>query len=579
MLQSANKLISCKNIVTSLYYIENSGQKAMEKIKKEIDKSIELLKEEIHKNFSKDNYLRITQNAVELLRRSEEIGYLNGKYGALNIFGNAAFILCDYEKALEYFLESLRLAEMASNKKNMSFAMNNIGIIFFRLKKFDKALDYYMRALELKLKTEDKPAISTAYNNIGLVYSNLKEYDKALDYFNMSLRLDEETGNKYAISRELNNIGLVWKNKGDTAKALECFLGSYEISVQAEYNKGKATALSNISNYYFDRGDYSLALEKALEGEMIANAIHSNNHLMNFYGQIAESYEKKNMPVQALEYYKKLFTLKDKIFSDKSQNKIFEMEIRYEIEKKAKESELYKLKSEELTLINTTKDKFFRIIHHDLLNPFTAIYSTAGFLSQYYDKIDEEKRKHYIEMILNSSERLIKLMDNLFAWVKTQTGEIDYNPENIGLREIVSHNVELLSGNICAKEIIVELKIPKTCSAHADKNMVDLIVRNLLANSIKFTFDKGKISITGKNLEKTVCLSFKDTGMGIEKHNLKRLFKLSETFTSPGTKDEKGTGLGLILVKEFLDKNNGKISVESKPGKGSKFTIELPKYI
>ncbi|MBN2858543.1 MAG: tetratricopeptide repeat-containing sensor histidine kinase [Candidatus Delongbacteria bacterium] len=543
-----------------------------------IDNEIEDLKDELQRNFSKKNYRKIHDRANSLLKRSSKLNYHRGKYGALNLLGNASFNICDYEKSHSYFLDSIKVAEEMEDEKSLAFGLNNIGIILFRLKKFEKALDYYKKSLDIKLKHDNKASISTTYNNMGLIYNNLKDYDEALKYFKKSLKIDKEIDNRHAICRELNNIGLVWKFKGDLKKSLRNFQDSYKESEKIGYKKGMASALSNIAVHYLTAGNFDKALEKAFEGKTLAKEIHSNNHIIHFYTTILEAYEKKKDYKNAVKYYKKYIGLKDKILSEDSHNKIVEMQIKYETEKKERESDLYRIKSEELSMLNAKKDKFFRIIHHDLLNPFTAMHSTATFLSKYYDKFDDVKRKNYVNMILGSSERLIKLMDNLFEWVKTQSGEIDYQPEKVDLEEITGHNLELLANNINSKNIKISSKFCKNCYVDADRNMVDTVVRNLIANAIKFTFDEGRIKISTKCTAKKIKFSVEDDGMGIDEENMSKLFDVSQTFTTPGTKDEKGTGLGLILVKEFLDLNKGKISVESEPGKGTKFTVELPTY-
>lgn len=543
-----------------------------------IDKEITDIKDELQRNFSKKNYRKIHDRANGILKKSTKLNYSAGIYGALNLLGNASFNICDYEKAHSYFLDSIKVAEEMKNEKNLAFGLNNIGIILFRLRKFEKALDYYKKSLDIKLKYENKASISTTYNNIGLIYHNLKDYDEALKYFKKALKIDRDIDNRHAICRELNNIGLVWKFKKDPVKSLKSFQNSYKESKKIEYKKGMASALSNIATHHLTAGNFDKALEKAFEGKTIAKDIHSNNHILYFYTTILETYEKKKDYKNAVKYYKKYTALKDKIISEESHNKIVEMQIKYETEKKERESQIYKVKSEELSLINAKKDKFFRIIHHDLLNPFTAMHSTATFLSKYYDKFDDSKRKNYVNMILGSSERLIKLMDNLFEWVKTQSGEIDYQPEMVDLKGITEHNLELFGNNLNSKSIKVSTKFCKNCFVDADRNMTDTIIRNLIANAIKFTFDEGKIRITSKCTSKKIIFSVEDNGMGIDEENMNKLFDVSQTFTTPGTKDEKGTGLGLILVKEFLNLNKGKISVESKPGKGTKFTVELPKF-
>ena len=550
----------------------------MKEKEKIIDTEIQSLKDLLQRDFSKKNVKMLIDNATDIFRRSRDIEYIKGIYGALNLLGSVSFNICDYKKAQKFFLKSIDAAEEMKDEKNVAFGLNNIGIILYRLRKYEKALDYYERSLEIKLKYDDTASISTSYNNIGLVYHSMKDYDRALGYFNKALKIDEEIENKYALCRELSNIGLVWKFKKDLKKSLSFYKRSYKESVKASYEKGMATALSNISNHYLAQKQYGSALKKALEGEKIAKKIHSNNHLLHFYETIANSYEGEKNYKKALQYHKRYADLNDKIHSEQSHDRILEMQIKYESEKKERETEIYKIKSEELALLNSKKDRFFRIIHHDLLNPFTAMHSTAAFLIKFYDKIDSKKRKNYIEMIYSSSERLIKLMDNLFEWVKTQHGEIDYNPQKVDLKEITVYNLELLANNTSSKEITVKTDFCKNCYVDADRNMVDTAVRNLIANAIKFTFQGGSIKISTKCTKNMTKFSVEDDGTGIEPENLKKLFDVSQTFSTPGTKDEKGTGLGLILIKEFLAVNKGRISVESEPGKGSKFTIELPRY-
>ncbi|HQO10455.1 MAG TPA: tetratricopeptide repeat-containing sensor histidine kinase [Clostridiales bacterium] len=547
----------------------------MEKLKKELDEAVKQLKNELVKNFNGKNFERISETANYILMKASEIDYHNAKCEALNILGGACFNICDYAKSQSYYIESINIAENIKNEEYLAAGYNNIGIIFFTLEQFDKALEYYLKALEIKLKSENKASISTAYNNIGLIYNVMKDQDKALEYFNRSLELDSEANNRFALCRDYNNIGLAYDEKEEYDKALDYFSKSYDISRDEKNSKWVAASLLNLSKTYLNKDDPESALVKALEGENIAIIINSNSHLLRLYKLISEAYKKKCDFKNSLEYYEKYIDLKESIYKDESKNKIIEMQIKYESEKKQRDAEVFRLRNEELSILNTTKDKFFRIIHHDLLNPFTAIHTTSEFLDKYYEKIDEKKRRNYIKGISESSERLLKLMDNLFEWVKTQTGQLDHKPEEVNIRDIVDHNLSLLKNNIHGKDINVELKLPKKCSVLADRNMTDTIIRNLIANAIKFTHNKGNISISGKCRNGIFSLTVEDDGTGMTKDQQNRLFKVSETFTTPGTNDEKGTGLGLILVKEFLDINNGNISVKSRPGKGSSFTISL----
>jgi signal transduction histidine kinase len=547
----------------------------LDKMKKEIDKAVTELKTEMNNNFNGKNFQRISETANNILHRSEEINYLKGKYQSLSILGSACFNICDYEKAQKYYLRSISIAEQMKDNKKIAWGLNNIGIIFFTLEDYKKALIYYEKALELKLNTKYNGSIATTLSNIGLAYNMINQPDKALEYFKKSLDLNEESNNKPALCRELNNIGLAWQKKGEHVKALDFFDRSYKISIKEKNKKRTATALIYIANQHLKQNDSEIALKKAIEGEKLSITLHSNMHLLHFYDVIHKVYKISSQCDKAYEYLEKFMTLKEIVYKEDLQNKIFDMQIKYESEKKEKEAELFRTKNAELSEINSAKDKFFKIIHHDLLNPFTAISSTSEFLYKYYDKLDESKKRNHIKKIHSSSEKLLKLIDNLFSWVKAQSGEIEFKPEVIDLQDIVENNLQLLANNIIAKEIETESKYSKNRLVYADSNMTDTVIRNIIANAIKFTHHEGKIDISVRKHRGMIHLKIEDNGVGIKKSRLARLFKISESVSTPGTDNEKGTGLGLILVKEFMDLNKGIIDVKSTPGKGTVFTLKF----
>ena len=224
---------------------------------------------------------------------------------------------------------------------------------------------------------------------------------------------------------------------------------------------------------------------------------------------------------------------------------------------------------------NTMKDKFFSIIAHDLKNPFNAIMGFSNLLYEAYDNFDEKQRKTFIKNICEASESTFKLLQNLLEWSRTQTGNIDFNPQSLDLIAIITENITLLKSSAENKNIAVKLgKFEKT-HVFADENMVKAILRNLLSNAIKFTDIGGKVSVEVKISDEMAEVTVKDNGVGMDPKNIKRLFRIDDQFKSEGTAKEQGTGLGLILCKEFIEKNKGKIWVESELGKGSKFSFSL----
>lgn len=231
--------------------------------------------------------------------------------------------------------------------------------------------------------------------------------------------------------------------------------------------------------------------------------------------------------------------------------------------------------NQNLITLNATKDKFFSIIAHDLKNPFTSILGFSEMLLNNFNKLTEEKKRQYIEIIYNSAMNVYKLLENLLEWARTQTGNINFEPELFDINPLFDNNIELIRDKLLEKGIAIEKNIPDEITVYADKNMINTVIRNLLTNAVKFT-EKGKIKIEAKPLEGYWECSISDTGTGIPQHKLQTIFSVEKSKSSPGTRGETGTGLGLILCKEFVEKNGGEISAESEEEKGSTFYFTIP---
>ncbi len=242
-----------------------------------------------------------------------------------------------------------------------------------------------------------------------------------------------------------------------------------------------------------------------------------------------------------------------------------------------KEAQSVLVESEKtLRNVNAMKDKFFSIIAHDLKNPFNAIIGFSNLLYEAYDNFDEKQRKSFIKNICDASENTFKLLQNLLEWSRTQTGTFEYVPEIIDLSIIASENISVLNSNADSKKIEIKSTIPYNTIAFADENMTKTIIRNLISNAIKFTNTNGKVTISAILKNNEVQVSVTDNGIGISQENISRLFRIDDPFKVAGTANEQGTGLGLILCKEFVEKNGGKIWVESATGVGSSFIFTLP---
>ncbi len=241
-----------------------------------------------------------------------------------------------------------------------------------------------------------------------------------------------------------------------------------------------------------------------------------------------------------------------------------------------KQAEKLQETNEQLTLLNATKDRFFSIIAHDLRNPFNVLIGFSELLLINQKKITEDKIQNYLRLINISSKSGYYLLENLLQWSRTQTGRISFDPALYKLATIIEETYKVLSGEAQQKEITLETFTDRNIMILADENMIKTVFRNLVSNSIKFTPVKGRITIYAVEHESEVEITVADTGVGIPEENLKKLFRIDTAVSTLGTAKERGTGLGLLLCKEFIEKHNGKIWVESIEGKGSNFKFTIP---
>ena len=231
--------------------------------------------------------------------------------------------------------------------------------------------------------------------------------------------------------------------------------------------------------------------------------------------------------------------------------------------------------NEELSTLVSTKDRFFSIIAHDLRNPFNIVTGFSGLLLRNLEKYKPEKIRHFIEMINKTSHNTFLLLNNLLDWSRSQSGQIQYNPSNINLLILLEETLNFLNSQVAQKNIKIIPEVNSDIFVYADENMLKTIIRNLISNSIKFTHAGGTITIKSTEKNGMIEVEVIDTGVGIPPDKIEVLFRIDVDFHAKGTNNENGTGLGLILCKEFVEKNGGNIWVKSTEGQGSTFTFTL----
>ena len=246
-------------------------------------------------------------------------------------------------------------------------------------------------------------------------------------------------------------------------------------------------------------------------------------------------------------------------------------------ERKKMEDELRRSEIELLELV-ATKDKFFSIIAHDLKNPVSNMLGFSNLLKEELNSFDGNEIAQYIALINTSARQTLTLLENLLQWSMMQQGKIIFEPKRLILKELIHDVIIATNENANQKQILISNLVPEKLIITADENMLKTLLRNLIQNAVKFTNRGGKVEITAIEITDGIQVSVADNGIGIDKNDLKKLFDIGSGYTTRGTNNEKGTGLGLILCKEFAEKHRGRIWVESDKGKGSTFSLMIPDY-
>lgn len=229
-----------------------------------------------------------------------------------------------------------------------------------------------------------------------------------------------------------------------------------------------------------------------------------------------------------------------------------------------------------LKVLNDTKDKFFGIIAHDLKNPFGSLLGASEYLYKEIDKHDTRKAQKLSKILYDSSKNAYDILANLLDWSRSQSGSLEFNPGSLNLYDIVNRNIQLAGVQAAGKEVEVNIRLEEGFQCFADPNMLNTVLRNLLTNAIKFTPSGGEVTIAATRNEEGVEVTVSDNGLGIPEEDLDKLFRIDVKYVNTGTNNEKGTGLGLILCKEFIEYHGGKIWVESRLNEGSTFHFLLP---
>ena len=487
-----------------------------------------------------------------LLRLSRDSKQEKREADALFYLGVISTRETKYDSALALHKESLKLKRTLQDKAGEVTSLNTIGDLYLQMNNEDRALANYVAALEISQALKDDHAIAISYNNAGRLYFHQKNYSRALSNFELGFQKAQQARSLDQMKVSTDYISQCYKETGEFQKSLQYREQSIEIEsmIQREKDERKLLELENSSvleakEQAIDKLEAKrLAHEKQLQEErrtryFLFALIGLTAVVAGLIFSLYRNKQKTNLVLQAAN---------EKIMQQNAQ----------------------------LQQLNATKDKFFSIISHDLKGPLNSLTSFSGLLINYFDSLSKEEIQTLAKDLDKSLKNLFALLENLLEWSRSQTGAIEFKPAAFDLSELVQENIDLLSAQAAAKTIKLEYEDPAPTPVMAHKNSVTTVIRNLISNSIKFTPTGGTITVSVKKSSDEALVSIADTGVGMSKEVIDKIFRIDAKHSTKGTADEKGTGLGLVLCKDFVEKNNGSIGVHSEEGKGSTFYFTLP---
>jgi len=578
----------------------------------EYDKAIEYLNETLL-------YEPASEDSISIAKT-----YLN--------LGNIHVLIGSYENATQLYNNALQIFEKNGMVLETAMCLGNIGVIQNKCGQYQNAFEYFNRALELNKISRDKRQESITLVNIGTNFSEMGAYTKALDFLEQGQLLKEELGDKKGISNcylfrgeiltkmkryaEAESLTLqaldikkeIYDREGTTSALLllgELYLYTERMpEARSLLENGLDTALElgsleNIAQAYdllrklsFETGDfkeaYNFMEQYKLYNDSLQNSRHSeiiSEMVFRYHAKFLES-ENENLKFQEKIHRERihdqqiliiagiislllLFTLLSFVVYYNQRKR----QTNLQLEKKNLTITKQNVKLDKL---NKTKDKLLSIIAHDLRNTIGNQVGALNMLAKTNHSASETDRERMIANLSHSASASLELLENLLAWTKMQEGELEFHPQETDISQLVLKNIDLLEQTAKSKSIFFNYQKNGPLNCYVDEQMIASVLRNLMINAIKFSFRDSVIDVKTLVQNFQLVIEIEDHGMGLSKEAISRIQKGNGGWSRKGTENERGSGLGLSMVNEFVKIHNGSMEIESKEHKGSLFRILIP---
>ena len=574
--------------------------------------------------------VRMQKEAVALFEQladtTEILGNLNNLAMTYNRMGNDT-------AGLAIHLRVLRLEEPRGNPTSISRSANNIGMALMTMDRTDEARRYFQKGLKQAEAADNKLFMASACFGFGSCDRADKNHEEAIRWFNKAIDICEQNGFSDFLASNLSILGDTYLEMNDQTLALlyyekamrvwrersgnlvnsafvavkmadlflkmkqedkaEAIVNEYlKQADSVDFRLNRASLLEISARIEYRSGNYKAAFDKFDQAMIIKDSLSSQQMKVDAeniraryeMARVEESNARLVLDLKQQNLINRiqlgvmvlatLLALLSATFLVVLRRKSLRLKEANELLSAQKRD--IELKAAELDKVNKTKDKFFSIVAHDLKSPFTGIVGFSSLLSTDFDSYSDAEKKNMIQHMKESSEQVAWLLDNLLHWARSQMKMTLLNPTQFKLKPFVLREAGLLTHVALLKKIELTVNMTEEAEVTADQEMLRFVIRNLVSNALKFTYPEGKVVIEAHQLQGQVKLTVSDTGIGMTREQIARLFELKTGGTSRGTADEQGTGLGLILCNDFIKQNGGTIEVKSEPGSGTTFTVTIP---
>lgn len=563
--------------------------------------------------------LNLALNALDLsTNQKDDAGIIE----SCRIIGDNYINQANYKKAFNFLTKALKKANETHNDEQKAKVLNSLGQFYLVLDQYPSSIENFNQAVKLSQDSHSDVLQALATSNLASAYQKSGNIDLAEKLLNESLKNMKDKKLPSIEAADYQTLGNIARSRKKYQDALTKYDKAYTYYQSSNDNKGQLNTLLEIGKTYLAQDDAPKA-EYAFEDVLQrSRKLDYPNLEMECYAQLAEVFILENYPLRALENYRNFIKIRDKSESGSKQLVITQINSQQAIEAKEKSieeltmerdriesinrwrnglfivlatllpiiiaislrlfvtlgqkkkvnAELSKQKAE-LENLNFVKDRLFSIIGHDLRSPLANLEAILSLMDSGDLGLDEVL--NLTKKLTNDVQETSIMLENLLHWSNTQMKGIPPRYEDVELVNIARDTFTFLKPQSDKKSISLQISSQENCITFGDKEMIRLILRNLVANAIKFTPNEGLIKVEIIKLENEAKVSVIDNGIGIKDENLKKIFS-DQPITTRGTQNEKGTGLGLMLCKDFVEKNKGRIWVTSELGKGSTFSFTIP---